>query len=83
MAADVAGALVEQFKSGFILTFALTLFMLLLLFFRKNKCILPPCYSGWIPWLGCAIEFGKAPLHFIDESKQKVGWSDVICWQRE
>jgi len=32
----------------------------------------PPCYGGWIPWLGCAIEFGKCPLYFIEECRKKV-----------
>ena len=31
----------------------------------------PPVRSGWIPWLGCAIAFGKAPLLFIQETRDK------------
>ena len=34
---------------------------------------LPPCRSGWIPWLGAAIPFGKAPLHYIESCKNEVG----------
>ena len=33
----------------------------------------PPVIKGWIPWLGCAIDFGKAPLEFIKESCEKHG----------
>lgn len=33
----------------------------------------PPIIKGWIPWLGCAIEFGKAPLNFIKVSREKHG----------
>jgi len=40
----------------------------------KQKKFWPPCYVGaWgIPWIGCALEFGKAPLHFIEEARVKV-----------
>lgn len=43
----------------------------------KNKQIhaaagLPPCNSGWIPFLGCAVEFGKEPLNFIEDMRKKV-----------
>ena len=31
----------------------------------------PPCY-GWIPWLGCAVEFGNAPLLFINDIRKRV-----------
>uniref|UniRef100_A0A674IP56 Lanosterol 14-alpha demethylase n=1 Tax=Terrapene triunguis TaxID=2587831 RepID=A0A674IP56_9SAUR len=33
----------------------------------------PPCVSGWIPWLGAAFEFGKAPLEFIEQARVKYG----------
>ena len=33
---------------------------------------LPPCNSGWIPYLGCAVEFGKQPLQYIDSMYKKV-----------
>ncbi|XP_028858400.1 24-hydroxycholesterol 7-alpha-hydroxylase isoform X2 [Denticeps clupeoides] len=33
----------------------------------------PPCVKGWIPWFGAALEFGKAPLHFIAEARAKYG----------
>lgn len=42
---------------------------------RKQKRFWPPCYIGaWrIPWIGCAFEFGKAPLYFIEEARVKFG----------
>ncbi|BFZ25087.1 hypothetical protein BsWGS_28125 [Bradybaena similaris] len=39
----------------------------------KNVKEQPPLYSGWIPWLGCAVEFGKSPLMFIEAKRQEMG----------
>ena len=33
---------------------------------------LPPLRSGWLPWLGCALEFGKEPLNFIKRTRDEV-----------
>ncbi|XP_063771292.1 24-hydroxycholesterol 7-alpha-hydroxylase [Pseudophryne corroboree] len=33
----------------------------------------PPCLRGWIPWLGVALEMGKAPLDFIERARQQHG----------
>ncbi|XP_003789291.1 24-hydroxycholesterol 7-alpha-hydroxylase isoform X1 [Otolemur garnettii] len=33
----------------------------------------PPCIKGWIPWIGAAFEFGKAPLEFIEKARIKYG----------
>ncbi len=33
---------------------------------------LPPLEGGWLPWIGCALEFGKAPLSFIGRMQEKV-----------
>ena len=33
---------------------------------------LPPLRSGWLPWLGCALEFGKEPLNFIKRIRDEV-----------
>ena len=33
---------------------------------------LPPVRSGWLPWLGCALEFGKEPLNFIKRTRDEV-----------
>ena len=32
----------------------------------------PPVCKGWIPWLGCAVEFGKQPLDFIEQKRKEV-----------
>lgn len=32
----------------------------------------PPSCKGWIPWLGCAFDFGVAPLGFIDKKRREV-----------
>ncbi|XP_036910164.1 24-hydroxycholesterol 7-alpha-hydroxylase isoform X3 [Sturnira hondurensis] len=33
----------------------------------------PPCIRGWIPWIGAAFDFGKAPLEFIEKARFKYG----------
>ncbi|XP_056419884.1 24-hydroxycholesterol 7-alpha-hydroxylase [Hyla sarda] len=33
----------------------------------------PPCISGWIPWLGAALEMGKSPLEYIEQARLKHG----------
>lgn len=32
----------------------------------------PPCNYGWLPFLGCAIEFGKEPLIYIRKMQRAV-----------
>ena len=44
---------------------------------RSKSGNLPPCRSGWIPWLGAGIAFGKAPLHYIESCRNEVGHSAV------
>ena len=45
---------------------------LLVIYKRRADLRLPPERSGWIPWLGAAIPFGKAPLHYIKECRNEV-----------
>ncbi|KAL8173161.1 UNVERIFIED_CONTAM: hypothetical protein K2H54_041418 [Gekko kuhli] len=33
----------------------------------------PPCIRGWVPWVGAALQFGKAPLAFIEAARRKYG----------
>ena len=33
---------------------------------------LPPVKGGWMPWVGCAIPFGKEPLLFIEQTRKEV-----------
>ena len=54
----------------------LLLSLLYLLSRRSTKY--PPICKGWIPWLGCAIEFGKRPLDFIDHKRKQVGRSIIF-----
>lgn len=42
-----------------------------LLFQRRNPSS-PPCIRSWIPWFGAAFQFGKAPLEFIEQARNKV-----------
>lgn len=50
--------------------------------YRRRQLIaslnLPPCYSGWIPFLGCAVEFGKEPLRFIEKMRKKVNLTSLM-----
>lgn len=36
-------------------------------------CKLPPVQRGWLPWLGCALDFGKQPLNYIKQTNDKHG----------
>ena len=38
----------------------------------------PPCLGYWQPWIGCAVEFGKEPLYFIERARRKVSFF-FIC----
>lgn len=50
-----------------------SLIVLLMVACRCSKGVqLPPTRSGWIPWLGAAVGFGKAPLHYIETCRQEV-----------
>jgi cholesterol 7alpha-monooxygenase len=33
----------------------------------------PPLVGGWIPFLGCALQFGPHPMEFLKQTKQKHG----------
>ncbi|CAB1340220.1 unnamed protein product [Coregonus sp. 'balchen'] len=39
--------------------------------FGGNYTNAPPCLKGWIPWFGAAFEFGKSPLTFISQARDK------------
>lgn len=54
-----------------ILTVA-TLITLLVLKRAHRTDRFPPVRSGWLPWLGCALEFGREPLNFINRTKDEV-----------
>ncbi|XP_033113228.1 24-hydroxycholesterol 7-alpha-hydroxylase-like [Anneissia japonica] len=40
---------------------------------KMNRRNCPPTISGWIPWMGVGVEFGKAPLTYIECARQKHG----------
>ncbi|XP_067674947.1 24-hydroxycholesterol 7-alpha-hydroxylase-like [Haliotis asinina] len=46
---------------------------------RRNHDKQPPVYQGWIPWLGCAIEFGRSPLTFILQKQEELGPVFTLC----
>uniref|UniRef100_H3B3T3 Uncharacterized protein n=1 Tax=Latimeria chalumnae TaxID=7897 RepID=H3B3T3_LATCH len=45
----------------------------LVLGFRKRQPHEPPLEMGWIPYLGCALQFSKNPLTFLQRRKAKYG----------
>lgn len=62
-----------QLSSSIIFAALLVISLMTLNLLRTKNVKYPPIIKGWIPWLGCAIEFGKAPLTFIKESSEKHG----------
>ena len=52
---------------------ALVLVTFAIFWLSNNKGKNPPSRGGLLPWIGCAITFGKAPLLFIEESRKKAG----------
>ncbi|XP_069777538.1 cytochrome P450 7A1-like [Narcine bancroftii] len=50
---------------------ALSLVWFLLL--RRRKEGEPPVENGWIPYVGCALEFGSNPLKFLKTHQKKYG----------
>ncbi|XP_052809857.1 24-hydroxycholesterol 7-alpha-hydroxylase-like [Mya arenaria] len=57
------------------LTVCLVLCTIFCIYLRRVKLKLnsPPCCRGWIPFLGCALDFGKSPLTFIGQKKDEHG----------
>ncbi|XP_026883244.2 cytochrome P450 7A1 [Electrophorus electricus] len=45
----------------------------LILGFRRRQPGEPPIENGWIPYLGCALQFGANPLEFLRSRQKKFG----------
>ncbi|XP_043545259.1 cytochrome P450 7A1-like [Chiloscyllium plagiosum] len=52
---------------------ALSLGLFLLLKIRRRREGEPPIENGWIPYIGCALEFGANPLKFLQIRQKKYG----------
>ncbi|XP_048451949.1 cytochrome P450 7A1 [Rhincodon typus] len=52
---------------------ALTLGLFLLLKIRRRREGEPPIENGWIPFIGCALEFSANPLKFLQTRQKKYG----------
>eukprot|EP00731_Ephydatia_muelleri_P030117 Em0021g640a len=39
----------------------------------KRGSNLPPARTGWIPWIGVAVPFGKEPLYYIEKTRRELG----------
>lgn len=65
-------ALISSSNLLTLLLFGLVTVVLIIFLRQKKKHSFPPTHSGWVPWMGCAIEFGKSPLQFISSMKEKV-----------
>ncbi|XP_045195675.1 24-hydroxycholesterol 7-alpha-hydroxylase-like [Mercenaria mercenaria] len=57
-------------RTGLIFIFSV---LILIYFERYHDKKAPPSCGGWIPWLGCAVQFGKQPLGFIKRKSQEFG----------
>ena len=57
--------------NALLIALAGVLAIIVLLKIKSNNANYPPCY-GWLPYIGCAIEFGKAPLEFIEKATRQV-----------
>jgi len=63
----------ELLQPALFLVVFLVIALLSLNFLAAKNVKYPPVIKGWIPWLGCAIDFGKEPLNFIKKSTEKHG----------
>ncbi|XP_078396579.1 cytochrome P450 7A1-like [Cetorhinus maximus] len=52
---------------------ALSLGLFLLRRIRRRQEGEPPVENGWIPYIGCALEFGANPLKFLKTRQKKYG----------
>ena len=43
----------------------------------KRGSNLPPARTGWIPWIGVAVPFGKEPLYYIEKTRREVSGMDA------
>ena len=84
MVGDTATESVQAFFMTGLLITVLTLLLIIFLRRGHKKNVdskLPPIYSGWLPWIGCSVEFGKAPVHFVEQKRKEVSFiieSDVF-----
>lgn len=62
---------VPALAAGIAVIGGLTL-MLAVLCRSRGDLKLPPARSGWIPWLGVAIPFGKEPLKYLQRCRDEV-----------
>src|SRR5690606_2168150 len=51
---------------------------------RRRRRDEPPCERGWLPWLGVALAFGRAPLAYIDAARRRHGpvFTLLVCGKR-
>uniref|UniRef100_A0A8C3Y099 Lanosterol 14-alpha demethylase n=1 Tax=Catharus ustulatus TaxID=91951 RepID=A0A8C3Y099_CATUS len=56
-----------------LLAMLLGLLIVKALLFQQRNPSSPPCIRGWIPWFGAAFQFGKAPLEYIEQARNKHG----------
>lgn len=63
----------EDLDLGVAMVVALLAGVALLVVLRRRGSRRPPCATGWIPWVGAGLRFGKAPLEFIEQARARVG----------
>ncbi|XP_063094846.1 24-hydroxycholesterol 7-alpha-hydroxylase isoform X1 [Cavia porcellus] len=63
----------EDLDLGVAAVAALLAGVALLVVLRRRGSRRPPCATGWIPWVGAGLRFGKAPLEFIEQARARYG----------
>ena len=57
---------------GLVVGVLLFLLAIVKLTILKRGSNLPPARTGWIPWVGVAVPFGKEPLNYIEKTRREV-----------
>uniref|UniRef100_A0A8C5M9U8 Cytochrome P450 family 39 subfamily A member 1 n=1 Tax=Leptobrachium leishanense TaxID=445787 RepID=A0A8C5M9U8_9ANUR len=70
---ELLSAALDSPLVGLLLALLIGLLVRLLLSRGPWRPPAPPCIRGWIPWLGAALQMGKAPLEFIESAREKLG----------
>lgn len=52
------------------------------IFRSSDKSNMPPSKTGWIPWVGVAIEFGKEPLNYIEKTRREVNYQMILVFSK-
>lgn len=62
-----------------VLVISAVVVVIVVLLYPRRDSYEPPWMPYWLPWVGNAIEFGRAPLLYIDYARRRVVLSFVRC----